>query len=198
LLVLFGYLFGAVPVGVLVGRVWGFDPRTVGSGNIGATNVARAGGKIPALITFGADVLKGFIPIQLGKLVVGSVPPVLALVGFATFVGAVASIFLKFHGGRGVAASVGVWLGLAPTPVAIALGVFAAVLLASRIVSLASVSAALALPPATAGLAEPRPYILLAIIMAALVTFRHKENIARLVHGQEPTIGTPKFSRAAR
>ncbi|MBV8361485.1 MAG: glycerol-3-phosphate acyltransferase, partial [Deltaproteobacteria bacterium] len=66
-----GYLFGAIPFGVLVGRAWGFDPREVGSGNIGTANVVRAGGKIPGVVTFMADVLKGFIPIELTRFVLG-------------------------------------------------------------------------------------------------------------------------------
>jgi glycerol-3-phosphate acyltransferase PlsY len=198
LLIVVGYLFGAIPMGVLVGRAWGFDPRAIGSGNIGATNVARAGGKIPALATFAADVFKGFLPIQLAQFVLGSDPPALALVGLATFVGAIASVFLKFHGGRGVATSLGVWLGLAPAPIAIALGVFVAMLALTRIVSLASLTAALSLPPATAALGKPRPYILLAIVMAALIMLRHSENIARLIRGREPAIGSAKFRGAAK
>ena len=184
-----GYLFGAIPVGVLVGRAWGFDPRTVGSGNIGATNVVRAGGKIPGAVTFMADVLKGFIPIELTRFVLGSAPSVLATVGIATYAGSIASIFLKFRGGRGVATSLGVWLALAPKPIAIVAGVFGVVLALTRIVSLASLMGALALPPTVAALDCPAPYLLAAIIMTALVLFRHSENIARLIRGEEPSIG---------
>jgi glycerol-3-phosphate acyltransferase PlsY len=183
-----GYLFGAIPVGVLIGRAWGFDPRTVGSGNIGTTNVARAGGKIPATITFVADVFKGFIPIELARFILGSELPALAMVGFATFAGSIASVFLKFHGGRGVATSLGVWLALAPKPIGIVVSVFGAVLVLTRIVSLASLMGALALPPTVAALDCPAPYILLAIIMTALVLLRHSENIARLIRGEEPSI----------
>ena len=184
-----GYLFGAIPVGVLVGRAWGFDPRTVGSGNIGATNVVRAGGKIPGAVTFMADVLKGFIPIELTRFVLGSAPSVLATVGIATYAGSIASIFLKFRGGRGVATSLGVWLALAPKPIAIVAGVFGVVLALTRIVSLASLMGALALPPTVAALDCPAPYLLAAIIMTALVLLRHSENIARLIRGEEPSIG---------
>jgi len=184
-----GYLFGAIPVGVLVGRAWGFDPRAVGSGNIGATNVVRAGGKIPGAVTFMADVLKGFLPIELTRFVLGSAPSVLATVGIATYAGSIASIFLKFRGGRGVATSLGVWLALAPKPIAIVAGVFGVVLALTRIVSLASLMGALALPPTVAALDCPAPYLLAAIIMTALVLFRHSENIARLIRGEEPSIG---------
>jgi acyl phosphate:glycerol-3-phosphate acyltransferase len=173
----------------MVGRAWGFDPRTTGSGNIGTTNVARAGGKIPAALTFGADVFKGFVPVQLTRLILGSAPSALAIVGFAAFLGSIASVFLKFRGGRGVATSLGIWLALAPKPIAIVAGVFATTLLLTRIVSFASLIGALALPPAVAALDCPPPYLLAAIGMTALVLLRHSENIARLIRGEEPSIG---------
>jgi len=189
LLTIAGYLFGSIPVGVIVGRLRGFDPRVVGSGNVGATNVARAGGKTAATMTFAGDVLKGLIPVVIGRAVLGPVPRLLAWIGLATLLGAISSVFLKFRGGRGVATSLGVWLGLAPGPVALAVLIFIAILASTRIVSLASIGAAVALPPAVALLGAPRPYILLAIAVSALVLARHYENILRLMHGQEPAIG---------
>jgi acyl phosphate:glycerol-3-phosphate acyltransferase len=179
-------------VGVLVGRAWGFDPRTLGSHNIGMTNVARGGGKLPGALTFIGDLLKGLVPVMLARMVLGPIPPILAIVGFVAFLGAIASIFLKFAGGRGVAAAVGLWLGLAPAPLGIALAVFVIVIVVFRIVSLASIAAALTLPPATAALGCPRAYVLLAIVMAALVLLRHRENIGRLVRGEEPAIGAAR------
>jgi glycerol-3-phosphate acyltransferase PlsY len=139
-----------------------------------------------------ADVLKGFVPVEVARWVAGPVPPALALVGMAAFTGAIASIFLKFHGGRGVATSLGVWLALSPASIAIAVGVFVSVLALTRVVSLASMTAALSLPPAAAALGGPRPYILLAIVMTALILFRHNENIGRLIRGEEPAIGSRK------
>ena len=183
-----GYLFGSIPVGVLVGRAWGFDPRTIGSGNIGTTNVARAGGRIPGVVTFVADVCKGFLPVEMTRFVMGSEPFALATVAFAAFVGSIAPVFLKFRGGRGVATSLGVWLALAPKPIGIVVGVFGVALLLTRIVSLASLIGALALPPTVASLDCPAPYLLTAIFMTALVLLRHSENIARLIRGQEPSI----------
>jgi glycerol-3-phosphate acyltransferase PlsY len=189
LLIIFAYLCGSIPIGVIVGKALGFDPRMVGSGNIGMTNVARASGKTPAAITFLGDALKGLIPVLVARLVLGPVPPLLFWVAMAAFIGAIASIFLGFRGGRGVATSVGIWLGLAPIPILIALGVFVVVLAVSRVVSLASIGAAVSLPPAAAASHAPRPYILLAILMAGLVLFRHWENIRRLVSGDEPRLG---------
>jgi acyl phosphate:glycerol-3-phosphate acyltransferase len=188
LLFIGSYLFGSIPVGVLVGRAFGFDPRDVGSGNIGMTNVTRAGGKRAGAITFVGDLLKGLIPVLWARTA-GLQPPVVAIVGLGAFVGAICSIFLRFHGGKGVSASLGIWLGIAPVPVLIALGVFLIVFALSRIVSLASICAAIALPPAAAMLGLPRPYVGLAIVMTALVLLRHHENIARLIRGEERPVG---------
>jgi glycerol-3-phosphate acyltransferase PlsY len=176
---------------VIVGRLRGFDPRTVGSGNIGMTNVARAGGKGAAALTFAGDMLKGLLPVIVAKAL-GLPIPALALVGLAAFAGAIFSIYLGFHGGRGVATSVGVWLGLAPFPILIAIAVFLVVAASTRVVSLASISAAIALVPAVAAMDYPRPLILLAILMSALVLLRHHENIRRLINGNEPVIGAKK------
>ncbi len=188
LLFIGSYLFGSIPVGVLVGRAFGFDPRGVGSGNIGMTNVTRAGGKGAGAITFVGDLLKGFIPVLAARMA-GLPPAAVAVVGLGAFIGAISSVFLRFEGGKGVSASLGIWLGIAPMPVLIALGVFAVVLALARIVSLASICAAIVLPPAAAMLGLPRPYVGLAIVMTALVLLRHRENIARLVSGQEPSMG---------
>ncbi len=153
------------------------------------TNVARAGGKSAAAITFIGDVLKGLIPVALARWLAGPDPTTLALVGFAAFVGSISSIFLGFKGGRGVATSVGVWLMIAPLPLAIALALFAAILATTRIMSLASLGAAMVLPAANAMTHSPRHYVLLAIAMSALVVFRHTENIGRLLRGEEPRLG---------
>lgn len=182
------YLIGSIPVGVLVGKVLGFDPRMVGSGNIGMTNVSRAGGKGAAALTFAGDVLKGLIPILIGNALNVSEGG-LSLIALATLIGAIYSIFLGFSGGRGVAAALGIWLGLAPTSVApILLLIFLVVLAISRIVSLASISAALALPIVVA-LSSNEQYFLMSLVMAALVVWRHRENIGRLAAGNEPAIG---------
>jgi glycerol-3-phosphate acyltransferase PlsY len=190
-----GYLIGSIPVGVMVGRSFGFDPRAVGSGNVGMTNVARAGGGSAAAITFVGDLLKGLIPAVIARaagLAAGGV----AMVAFAAFLGSIASIFLKFTGGRGVATSFGIWIVLAPIPVAVAAVVFLVVLAASRIASLASISAAIVIVPAIAVASRPRPYILLAIGISALVLLRHRENINRLIAGEEPRIGGGKSKPA--
>ncbi len=171
-------------MGVLVGRAFGFDPRGVGSGNIGMTNVTRAGGRKAGAITFAGDLLKGMIPVLAARWA-GLPPAMVAVAGLGAFVGAISSIFLHFQGGKGVSASLGIWLGISPQPVLIALGVFLVVFGLFRIVSLASISAAIVLPPAAAALRLPRPYVGLAIVMTALVLLRHHENIGRLIRGEE-------------
>ena len=185
---LLAYLIGSIPVGVLVGKAFGFDPRAVGSGNIGMTNVGRAGGKGAAALTFAGDVLKGLIPILIGNAMNVSQGG-LALIALATLVGAIYSIFLGFSGGRGVSAALGIWLGLAPTSVApILLVIFLVVLAVSRIVSAASITAALALPIVVA-LSSYEQYFLMSLVMTALVVWRHRENIGRLAAGNEPALG---------
>jgi glycerol-3-phosphate acyltransferase PlsY len=196
ILIAASYLVGSIPFGVIVGRLKGFDPRAVGSGNIGMTNVARAGGKGAAAATFIGDLVKGAGPVAFARAM-GFAPAVIAWAGFAAFLGAICSIFLRFRGGKGVSASLGIWAVLAPLPLVLALTAFVVVFAVTRIMSLASISAAIVLVPAVAALAGPRPYLALAIAMSALVLFRHHENIRRLMAGEEPRFQARKGDRAA-
>jgi acyl phosphate:glycerol-3-phosphate acyltransferase len=152
------------------------------------TNVARAGGKVAAALTLAGDLLKGMIPVAIARGA-GLTPGGLALVAFAAFLGSIASIFLHFTGGRGVATSLGLWIVLAPIPVTIATAVFLVIVALTRIVSLASIGAAIAIVPTVAAWGCPRPYILLAIAVSGLVLLRHRANIGRLIAGEEPRIG---------
>lgn len=181
------YLIGSIPVGVMVGRARGFDPRAVGSGNVGMTNVARAGGGRAAAITFAGDLLKGLIPVMLGRAA-GFAGPILALFGLAAFLGATYSLFLRFEGGKGVSASLGVWLGLAPSAVGIALVVFLIVFALGRIVSLASIIAVAVLPAAVAATGGGGWFLAAALATSAIVIFRHRSNIWRLMRGEEKPI----------
>jgi glycerol-3-phosphate acyltransferase PlsY len=184
LLIVSGYLIGSIPFGIIVGKMRGFDPRAVGSGNIGMTNVARVGGSSAAAITFVGDVLKGAIPVAVVRMI-GFPPAILASVALAAFLGSIYSVFLRFSGGKGLSASLGVWVVLAPFAVLFPLAAWGVTLATSRIMSLASIVAAIVLVPVVAALSMPRPYVLLAILMSALVLLRHHENIRRLMAGEE-------------
>ena len=196
LLILGAYLMGSIPTGVIVGRIRGFDPRAVGSGNIGTSNVIRAGGMSAALMTFVGDVLKGAIPVIIARSA-GFPVATIAWVGLAGFVGAICSVFLFFQGGKGIAAALGIWLAISPMAILFALGAFAVVVAISRIMSLASITAAIVLPLAVAILGLPHHYLLLAILMSALALFRHRENIQRLSRGEEPKFQLKRSEGAA-
>ncbi len=187
-LVVASYLVGSIPVGVLVGRSFGIDPREVGSGNVGMTNVARAAGRGAAAITFTGDLLKGAVPVLAGRAL-GADVTTLATVAFAAFVGSICSVFLGFGGGRGVSTSLGIWLALAPVATLIAFGIFGIALAITRIVSFGSVCAAVAMPVLIFAMGFPRIYLALVIVMAVLVLLRHRDNLQRLVKGEEPKLG---------
>jgi glycerol-3-phosphate acyltransferase PlsY len=195
ILILGAYVIGSIPTGVIVGRMRGFDPRAVGSGNIGASNVVRAGGISAAVMTLVGDALKGAIPVIVTRAA-GFPPSTIAWVGLAAFIGAICSVFLGFSGGKGIACALGIWLAISPMAILFALAAFAVVLAISRITSLASMAAAIVLPPVVAALGLPHHYLLLAILMTALALFRHRENIRRLSRGEEPKF-QPKRSGSA-
>ena len=194
ILIVASYLIGSIPFGVIVGRLRGFDPRAVGSGNIGMTNVARAGGSSAAAITFVGDILKGAIPVVIARMM-GFPPAIVAWAALGAFLGSIFSVFLRFTGGKGVSASLGVWAVLAPLALLFALAAFGITLATSRIMSLASIVAAIVLVPAVAALSMPRPYVLLAIAMSALVLARHHENIRRLIAGEEKRLEIGKKAK---
>ena len=195
LMVIAAYLIGSIPFGVIVGRLRGFDPRAVGSGNIGMTNVARAGGSGAAALTFAGDVLKGAVPVAAARAL-GFLPSELAWIALAAFLGSIFSIFLRFSGGKGVSAALGVWVVLAPSALLFAMAAFAIVLVSFRFMSLASIVAALVIPIAVAALGGPRPYLVLALTISALVLVRHSENIHRLLGGTERRLGKRRHDDA--
>jgi acyl phosphate:glycerol-3-phosphate acyltransferase len=189
LLVIFSYLLGSVPSGLIIGKLSGLDVRKAGSGNIGATNVARLLGKRGGLLTLVGDTAKGFIPV-LAVQQMGFSHPVTALVGVAAFLGHVYPIFLKFKGGKGVATSFGVLLGLAPLATMILLVVFAAVAFTTRLVSLSSMVTAVAAPLVLWLFYYSPTYVIMTAFMAVMIVFRHYANIQRLLNGTEPRFGT--------
>jgi glycerol-3-phosphate acyltransferase PlsY len=187
------YVCGSIPTGVWVSRRRGVDPRDIGSGNIGATNVTRAAGPAAGLVTLGGDVLKGVVPVALASRL-GYGEPAAALVGFAAFAGHLYSCFLGFDGGKGVATALGVFLGVAPAVVGVALAIFGATLAIARYVSLASIVAAASVPPLLLVFGHAPSTIGVGTAIAALVVVRHRDNIRRLRCGTEPRLGRVRGS----
>jgi glycerol-3-phosphate acyltransferase PlsY len=163
----------------------GVDVRRAGSGNIGATNVARTVGASAGLITLLVDVAKGALPL-LVAVATGASSATLSLAAFSAVLGHVFSVFTRLRGGKGVATAAGAFLILSPGALAVALIVFGLVAAVWRRVSLASISACTALPLALLVLAEPGAEIAAGVATAVLVLFTHRENIRRLVAGTEP------------
>jgi glycerol-3-phosphate acyltransferase PlsY len=188
-LIVFAYLLGSVPTGYLMGAWMGVDVRAVGSGNIGATNVARVVGKRQGILILAADAAKGFIPV-FASLQLGFAPAAAALAGTAAFLGHLYPVFLKFRGGKGVATALGVYAGLAPMVTLLLIVIFVAVALASRIVSLGSMAAALAAPVILWFFSYPPAVISLSALIAAMIILRHRGNLRRLLAGTEPRFGS--------
>lgn len=185
---LFGYVLGSVPTGLLVGRAFGVDVRKVGSGNIGMANVLRAAGKWPAVLTMLGDMLKGLFPVLVARALTDNAW-VLALVALAAVVGHCWPVFLRFRGGKGVATGAGTSIGLAPL---VGLGLFAfwwVVVLSSRYTSLGAISVMVVSPFAFWLSGQPLPYVLYTVVGGALVLWRHRENARSLVRGTERKIG---------
>lgn len=186
LLLLASYLLGAVPTSYIAGRVTeGIDLRHHGSGNLGATNTFRVLGAAVAAPVLIADVLKGWVPAYLFQALDGA-PPVWALAyGAGAIMGHVFSVFVGFRGGKGVATSTGVFLALAPAAVAIGAVVWAALVAVTRIVSVASITAALVLPSAIFFTQGDNAIFWLAVGLAVFVIYAHRGNIRRLLRGEE-------------
>jgi len=183
-LVIAAYLIGSIPTGLLLGKAFGVDVRSTGSGNIGATNVYRTLGRKVGVMTLVGDCLKGLVPVMAAQLM--GLPDLgIALVGLAAFLGHVYTVFLGFKGGKGVATALGVFLGLSPLAVLLALALFVGVLLKWRYVSLGSIVAAVAMPVIVAVLDERVVIIAVTAIISCLVIHKHRENIRRLQAGTE-------------
>ncbi len=194
------YLVGSIPTAFLVGRANGVDLRTVGSGNLGATNVFRTLGWKWGLFVYVADMLKGVLPVLVlpGVASVAEGWPWSVAFGVAAIVGHVRPIFLLGKGGgKGVATASGVFLALAPIPALCALVAFIVVVAATRYVSLGSLIGAAVLPLTLALQARAlTPLVLVSFTVAAFVFWTHRDNIQRLRRGQEHRIGRPKGDRA--
>jgi glycerol-3-phosphate acyltransferase PlsY len=204
ILIIGSYLLGSIPFGLLIAKAHGKDLRSIGSGNIGATNVSRALGRKWAYFCFVLDVLKGLIP-MLVTMLIAKPDSVLTLwlwlaVGCAAIIGHIFPLYIKFKGGKGVATSFGVALGLWPyytICVLLAFGVWVLVVLIWRYVSLASIAASVAFPLIliAAIIVTPDwdfgnlwPILITAAAIPIMVIIRHRENIKRLLAGTESKI----------
>ena len=183
-----GYLLGSIPFGLLLARLKGVDIRARGSGNIGATNVARIIGKGFGLATLAADILKGLVPVLICKYAMNGQAgqeSFMALTGAGAILGHCYSIFLRFKGGKGVATAAGVFLAICPFSVFVAIISFLIAALMSGYVSLGSLLAAFIIPVAVHFICPGLYFEILAWGTAVLVWWKHRENIQRLLKGQE-------------
>jgi len=187
-LVVAGYLCGSLASAVIVCRIMKLpDPREGGSGNPGATNVLRLAGKVPAALTLLGDMLKGFVPVALAHLL-GLPPAVVAATAVAAVVGHLYPVFFRFKGGKGVATTFGAVAGMA-FPVALFMAaVWVLVAIVTRYSSLAALCAAAAAPLFALVFLRVGVYFLALLVIAALLFYRHRENIARLRAGTESEI----------
>jgi glycerol-3-phosphate acyltransferase PlsY len=184
------YLLGSIAFGILVSKLFGLpDPRTVGSGNPGATNVLRSGKKSAAALTLLGDVFKGWFPVWLA-LQSGMLMWVVSAVGLAVFFGHLYPIFYKFKGGKGVATALGVMLAISPILGLAALLTWVVVFAISRYSSLgAIVAAALAPVYAWVLLSAYKDYVITVLVMSLLLIWRHRTNIQKLLAGTEAGFG---------
>ena len=194
LLILFlGYLFGSFPSGYLAGRITkGVDIRSLGSGSTGATNVLRHIGKRAAIAVFLIDVFKGVLSILLAKYFLLNDSWQVAI-GLSTLIGHIWPVWLNWRGGKAVATGLGIFLGLSWQVGIATLGIFILIIALFRIVSLASVSAAVALPLimfiSFQNSSFSLAFLVVSLLAMTLVIWRHRENIVRLMQGKEPKIG---------
>jgi glycerol-3-phosphate acyltransferase PlsY len=182
------YLFGAVPFGLLLARAKGVDLRCHGSGNIGATNVARVLGKRLGLITLSADLSKGLVPVLGCRMAMEGNPDMelyIALAGVGAVIGHCYPVFLRFRGGKGVSTAAGVFLGICPVVLAFAMAGFVLAVKKCGYVSVGSLSAAVIIPVLLHFLCPGRDLELMAWFVAIVIWWKHRENIGRLLRGEE-------------
>lgn len=184
--ILFGYVLGSVPFAFLLARRAGIDVRVAGSGNVGAANVLRTSGKSLGIAVMVLDIGKGAATVLAAYAGAGSHNvSIAAAAAAAAIVGHIYPVWLRFHGGKGVAVAAGVFSVLAPWATMIAAAVFLTTVWLTRVVSLGSVAATVTLPPAAWATGAPRPVLVAAIGTGALILFRHRANLRRIAAGTE-------------
>ena len=188
----FGYLLGSLPFAVIVSRAFRLaDPRSFGSGNPGATNVLRSGHKAAALLTLIGDAAKGWLAMFIAA-VVGAGETAVAVAGLAAFLGHVFPFTLRFRGGKGVATALGVLLGFSGALAGITAGIWLAVVAVTRYSSLAALVAAAAAPVLAWWLLGKIEITVTVALMCAVLIYRHKSNIRKLLARSEGRIGSKK------
>ena len=192
LVALCGYLLGSVPFAVITSKLFGLaDPRTVGSGNPGATNVLRSGNKLAAIITLVGDAAKGTIAMLIARQV-GAGETAIAVAGVAAFIGHVFPFTLGFKGGKGVATALGVMLGFSAAYAGVMALIWLSVAVLTRYSSLAALVAALAAPVVASQMLGTLTITASMLVMAAILVLRHRSNISHLLAGTESKIGSKK------
>jgi glycerol-3-phosphate acyltransferase PlsY len=190
-----GYLFGSISTAIIVCKLMGLpDPRTGGSGNPGATNVARLGGKKAAALTLIGDMLKGLIPVLIAHALQAG-PTILAGTALAAFVGHLYPVFFGFRGGKGVATALGVIYGLYWPVGLLTTAIWLGMALLFRYSSLAALTAILLTPPGFMWLWPEPPVIVAMAIMTVMLYWRHRSNISNLLSGKEGKISFGKGNK---
>ena len=193
-IIILAYLLGSIPSGYLIFRITQKgDIRSFGSGNIGATNVARAMGTKGGLLTLFLDIAKGAGAVLLARYLLN--PNLAAAAGVMAIIGHNSSIFLKFKGGKGVATALGVFFSIAAKAILPSLGIFIIMLIAFKYVSLGSISAAASFPLFTLLFHYPKEIIIAAVLGGMLIIIAHRSNIRRLIKGKENKISLGRKKR---
>jgi len=186
-MIVFGYLVGSIPFGLILGKLAGIDVRTTGSGNIGATNVNRLLGKKMGAITLIADAGKAVLPMLIADWVFPDSEDLFVVyaTGGAAFLGHLYPLYLKFKGGKGVATALGIFIYIQPVAIIFCLAVFVGVVKVSGYVSLGSLLTSALMPVLVWGLEGVSPAFYLALFVAVLIWLKHRENIWRLLNHEE-------------
>ena len=192
-----GYLAGSIPFAVVVSRVMALpDPRTYGSGTIGATNVLRSGHRFAALLTLAGDAGKGWAAVLVARFL-GASDELLAVVAISAFLGHVFPVWLRFRGGKGVATAAGVLIALDWRVGVAVIVAWLTIAVVSRYSSLAAIVAALFAPAAAWYILGAGPVLAAVVAMSVVLVARHRANIAKLLRGEESRIGDKKAAASA-
>ncbi len=189
-----GYLAGSIPFGVIVSRAFAVpDPRTYGSKNIGATNVLRSGHRLAALLTLAGDAGKGWAAVLVARLA-GASDELLAIVAITAFLGHVFPVWLRFRGGKGVATAAGVLIALDWRLGVAVIVAWLTIAVVTRYSSLAAIGAALLAPAVAWFLAGAGPVFAAVVAMSVALLARHRDNMGKLLRGEESRIGEKKMA----